>query len=182
MTEDRLSDAPPATAQIDHSITAQFDAHHAPIIARADGLSSAKGRVPPRAAHGSAPRGTPPARRSAGRRSGTRGEHRRIVIPTGLVGSSHAERRRAGVTRRRDLRRDAEMPEDPLDHGRLLDERDEAQAAASPGTRQDVEPECTFHQGCPSLAAGLAPRRLRGVSLRSLLGRQLPQPRVAAIP
>jgi hypothetical protein len=41
---------------------------------------------------------------------------------------------RAGGTRRRDLRRYAEMSEDPLDYGRLLDERDQAQAAAAPRT------------------------------------------------
>ncbi len=33
------------------------------------------------------------------------------------------------------------MSEDPLDHGRLFDERDQAQTAAAPGTRQHVKPE-----------------------------------------
>ncbi|MBI1875493.1 MAG: hypothetical protein HYS05_16615 [Acidobacteria bacterium] len=68
------------------------------------------------------------------------------MIPTGRIGSSDAERRRAGGTRRRDRGRGAEMSEDPLDHGRLLNERDEVQAAAAPGTRQDVKPEGALHQ------------------------------------
>jgi hypothetical protein len=56
------------------------------------------------------------------------------------------ERRRAGGTRRGDLGRDAKMPEDPADDGCLLDERDQAQAAATPGTRQHVKPKCALHQ------------------------------------
>ena len=44
-------------------------------------------------------------------------------------------------TRRRDLCRYAEMSEDPLDHGRLFDERDQAQAAAAPRTGQHIKPE-----------------------------------------
>jgi hypothetical protein len=43
-------------------------------------------------------------------------------------------------------------------------------AAATPGTRQHVKPECAFHQRRPTLAAGLAPRHLRGGSFTSLLG------------
>lgn len=39
--------------------------------------------------------------------------------------------RRAGWMRCGDLSRHAEMPEDPADDGRLLDERDQTQAAAS---------------------------------------------------
>ncbi|MPY89553.1 MAG: hypothetical protein GEU99_16705 [Luteitalea sp.] len=42
----------------------------------------------------------------------------------------------AGLTRRTYLRRQAEMPEDPPNHARLLDERDEP--PATPGTRQHV--------------------------------------------
>jgi hypothetical protein len=109
------------------------------------------------------------------------GEHRGIVIPTGLVGSSRAERRRAGGTRRRDLRRDAEMSEDPLDHGRLFDERDQAQTAAAPGTREHVKPERACHQGRPTLAAGSTPSRLGGISLTSLLGGRVLHPRIAAV-
>ena len=81
-------------------------------------------------------RGTPAARRRAGRLSGTSGtrvEHRAVVVPTTKIGNCRGERRRAGWTRRGDLGRHAEMPEDPADHGRLLDERDQAQAAARPG-------------------------------------------------
>jgi hypothetical protein len=62
------------------------------------------------------------------------------------------------------------MPEDPADHGRLLDERDQAQAAATPGARQHIEPEGACHQPRPTLAATVAPRRVRGVSLTTLLG------------
>ena len=62
------------------------------------------------------------------------------------------------------------MPEDPVDHGRLLDERDQTQAAAAARTRQHVHPKRACHQRRPTLAASVAPRRLRGVSFASPLG------------
>ena len=95
--------------------------------------------------------------------SGTGHEHRGVVIPTSLVGNSRVERRRSGGTRRRDLRRDAEMPEDPLDHDRLVDERDQAKTPAASRTRQHVTPERACHERRPTLAAGVTPRRLGGV-------------------
>ena len=73
-----------------------------------------------------------------------------------------------GGTRRGDLRRYAEMPEDPLDHGRLFDERDQAQTAAAPRTGQHIKPERACHQRRPTLTAGLTPRRLGGISLTGL--------------
>lgn len=59
-----------------------------------------------------------------GRRSGARFEHAgvRLARP---VEQAADERRRARGTRERQIRGQAEMPKDPSDHGRLLDERDE---------------------------------------------------------
>jgi hypothetical protein len=88
------------------------------------------------------PPSTSPACQRASRGCGSSGtgiEHRRAVIPSGLVGTLHAERWRAGGTRRGNLGRHAEMPEDPVDHRRFYDERDEAQTAATPGTRQHIK-------------------------------------------
>jgi hypothetical protein len=62
------------------------------------------------------------------------------------------------------------MPEDPADDGRLLDERDETHAAATPGAPQHVKPEGAGHQRRPTLPAGLTPRRLGGIRLTSRLG------------
>ena len=55
------------------------------------------------------------------------------------------------------------MPEDPADDRRLLDERNQTQAATTPGARQHVTPEGAGHQRRPAPAAGLTPRRLRGL-------------------
>jgi hypothetical protein len=65
-----------------------------------------------------------------------------------------------GGTRRRDLDRQAKVPEDPGDHGRLLDARDQAQPAATPGTRQHGKPTGARHERRPTLTAGAPPRRL----------------------
>ena len=122
---------------------------------------------------------TPPTHRRARRQAGTSGtdvEHRGTVVPTNLAGSSCGERRRASETRRGALGRHAEMPEDSLDHSRLFDERDQPQAAATPGASQNVKPEGARHQGCPRLAAGVARRSLRGASLTSLLAGRVLQP------
>ena len=59
------------------------------------------------------------------------------------------------------------MPEDPVDHGRLVDKRDQTQAATTPRTRQHVDPKRSGHEGCPRLAAGVTPRGFRGVRLTS---------------
>ena len=67
-------------------------------------------------------------------RSRTRVEHRGLIVPTRRVGNAREPRRRTGGTRRGRLGRQAEMPEDPVDHGRLLDERDQTQAAARPAS------------------------------------------------
>jgi hypothetical protein len=92
---------------------------------------------------------------------------------------------RAAVARGRDAARNfgrhAEMPEDPADHGRLLDERDQTQAAATPGT-QHVKPEGARHQRSPALAASLAPRRLRWVGFTRLLSDRFLRFRLATIP
>ncbi len=74
------------------------------------------------------------------------------------------------------------MMEDPADHRRLLDEDDQAQAAATRGTRQHVELEGALHQRRPPLATRSAPRGLRRVGLTSLRGGGLLQPRIAAFP
>lgn len=65
-----------------------------------------------------------------------------------------------GGTRRRDLDRQAKAPEDPGNHGRLLDARDQAQTAATPGTRQHGKPTGARHERRPTLTAGSPPRRL----------------------
>ena len=92
--------------------------------------------------------------RPSGRRSGARlpqvGVHRSLR-------EGVEQRRCAGRPRDGPLGRQAEMPEDPADDGRLLDERDQAQAAAASRTRQHLEPERPAHQVRP---AGL-PRRGR---------------------
>jgi hypothetical protein len=96
----------------------------------------------PRLARGFASQAHLRRARPTGRHSGTSGvEHRGIVVPGIRLTNAHAERRRAGGTRRGNLGRHVEMPEDPADHGRLFDERDQTQAAATPGTRQHVEPK-----------------------------------------
>jgi hypothetical protein len=153
LTERRFSDAPRASPRPQRRLARP---------SRADYNSWRRlvKRKGARSARGGAPRGTPPARRGAGRHSGasgTGGEHRGIVVPTIHIANSHAERRRAGGTPRGDLGRHAEMPEDPIDHRRLLDERDQAQAAAAPGAGQDVDPECARHERRPTLPADLPP-------------------------
>ena len=99
-------------------------------MAPAEGLSGARGlvrHVPARTRHTcSAPTDGP----SSGT-SGTRVEHRAVVVPTTHIANCRGERRRAGGPRRGDLRRHAEMPEDPADHGRLLDERDQGREIAT---------------------------------------------------
>lgn len=60
-----------------------------------------------------------------------------------MVGASSGvgnarERRRAGGTLRRHLGRQAEMPESPVDHGRLLDEHDQRQPATTARTGQPL--------------------------------------------
>ncbi len=61
--------------------------------------------------------------------------------PTRRVGNARADRRRAGGTRCGDRGWEAEIPEDAVDHGCLLDQRDDAQTAATPGTGQHVHAE-----------------------------------------
>ena len=73
------------------------------------------------------------------------------------------------------------MLEDPLDHGRLFDERDQAQAAAAPGTRQDVKPESARHERRPTLTAGFTPHCFGEISLEGLSGERLSLPRIATI-
>jgi hypothetical protein len=46
------------------------------------------------------------------------------------------------------------MSEHPLDHRGLFDERDQAQTAAAPGTRQHIEPEGTGHPATPTTDRG----------------------------
>lgn len=74
------------------------------------------------------------------------------------------------------------MPEDPLDHGRLLDERNQTQTTATPGTRQNIKPKRAFQQRRPTLTAGLTPRRLGGISLTSRVGGRVFHPRITAVP
>lgn len=65
------------------------------------------------------------------------------------VSSSQSSRSRKGMvvggTRRRDLDRQAKVPRDPGDHGCLLDARDQAQTAATLGTRQHGKPTGARH-------------------------------------
>jgi hypothetical protein len=70
-------------------------------------------------------------------------DDRRILVPTGGLGPVAPSRRGTGGTRRGDFGRQAEMPQDPIDYLPLLDERDQAEAAAAPGAGQNVEPEGT---------------------------------------
>ena len=89
-----------------------------------------------------------------------------LVRREGACDSAHL--RRACGTRRGDLGRHAEMPEDPADHGGLFDQRDQAQAATTPRTCQHIEPEAPLHQRRPTLATRSVLRRLRRVSLTGL--------------
>jgi CubicO group peptidase (beta-lactamase class C family) len=52
------------------------------------------------------------------------------------------------------------MPEDAGDHGRLLDQGDQAQAAATPRAGQHVKPKRALHQRGPQLAEMLLPGEL----------------------
>jgi hypothetical protein len=61
-------------------------------------------------------------------------------------------------------------------------ERDQAQTATAPGTRQDVTPTRACQQRRPTLAAGVAPRRLGGVCLTSRLGGRVLHACLATIP
>ena len=102
----------------------------------------------PRAACGRAPQAhLRPTDVQTVARSRTRVEHRGLVAPTSRAGNAREPRRRTGGTRRGRLGRQAEMPEDAIDHGRLLDERDQTQAAATPRTRQNVDPKRSGHEG-----------------------------------
>lgn len=58
----------------------------------------------------------------------------------------------SAATRRRDVGRDAHMPQNPPDHRRILEDGDKPQSAAALSTRQDVEPERSLHQRRPLLA------------------------------
>ena len=129
-------------------------------------------------------RGTPPARRQGIAEHRQEQGSNRIVKngdrtpeywrPNPLVGRPHGERWRARGMRRRDLCRYPEMSEDPLDHGRLFDERDQAQAAAAPRTGQHIKPERPAHQLGPLIRAspgGLCAARVpvfRGCLLANL--------------
>ena len=57
-----------------------------------------------------------------------------VASPGGLCLGVQAEWRRTAGTWCRDLGRQATGPQDPVDHGRLVDPRDQTQAAASAGT------------------------------------------------
>ena len=154
---------------------------HAPIETPADGWSAPSDIVWLVAPHYGAHLRHPDRRLSL-RSVRNKIEHRGIVVPGVRIANTHAERRCAGGTRRGDLvGRHAEMPEDPADHGRLSDERDQTQAAATPATRQHIKPEGARHQRRPTLAASLAPRRLRGVRFTSWLGGRFLQFRLATI-
>ncbi len=86
--------------------------------------------------------------------------------------------REAGIKKRRvargpwlrDLGRKPEMTENTLDHGRLIDERDQAHPSAAPRTGENVEAETPLHQARPAIARGSAcvVERLAGVA--ALLG------------
>lgn len=60
------------------------------------------------------------------------------IGPTKL-GGLDGDRRRPRRSRLRKLRWQAEMPQDPLNHTRLLNQRDEPEAPATARTSQDVE-------------------------------------------
>ena len=107
---------------------------------------------------------------TSGRRSRTRVEHRGVVVRTSRVGNACEPRRRAGRTWRGRLGGQAEMPEDPLHHGRLLDEGDQAQTAATPRTRQHIKSKGARHERRPTLTAGSPPRPLDEIRLPSLRG------------
>ena len=112
----------------------------------------------------------PTARRRAGRQAGPSGtgvELRVVGVPTSHIRTANAERPRVCRTRRGDLGRHAEVPEDPADYGSLFNQRDQAQAATTPRTRRHIKPEGPLHQRGPMLATRSLVRRLRRVSLRS---------------
>ena len=91
----------------------------------------------------------PPAHR---RPETVRSESR--FIPVDLRVARHGEqRRRTRGTSDRQIGRQAEMTQDPADDGGRLDERDEAQAAATARTRQHIELEGTPQQIRPDRAA-----------------------------
>jgi hypothetical protein len=79
-------------------------------------------------------RGAPPARRRAGRRSGTGVEHRGVVVPTSHVGDARGERRRSCGTRRGSLgrppqllgRRDHVLERPRLLEGNLIEKAERA--------------------------------------------------------
>jgi hypothetical protein len=54
------------------------------------------------------------------------------------------------------------MSEDPVDHGGLLDQRDQAQTAATARAGQHVHPEGAAHQYRPALASRVPSREIAG--------------------
>ena len=62
------------------------------------------------------------------------------------------------------------MTEDALDHGRLVDERDQAHPAAAPRAGEDVEAETPLHQTRPEIARGGACVLERFAGVAALLG------------
>jgi hypothetical protein len=90
-----------------------------------------------------------------GHTSGTpiAGRHRaggRFVLVGLRLARRREQRRRTGGTGDGQIRRQVEMPQDPADDGDVLDERDEAQAAAAARTRQHIEAERAASSCCSS--------------------------------
>ena len=75
-------------------------------------------------------------------------------LPAGFVWGVQPEWRHTCGTWCRDLGRQATGPEDPVDHGRLVDQRDQTQAAATAGTRQDVKCRTSVPSAMPSTRRG----------------------------
>jgi hypothetical protein len=68
-----------------------------------------------------------------------------------LRGIAGAVTERAGLG---DFRRQAEVSQDPVHHGRLLNQRDEAQSPTATRTGRDVDAKCPAHQLGPLIRAG----------------------------
>ncbi len=96
--------------------------------------------------------------------AGTRGRAARLGREVGQEVSG-LSRRGPGL---RDFGRESEMGEDPVDHTRILNGREQAHAPPTARTREDIKLEGAPHQGTTS-ARGNEPAALDSGAYRSMI-------------
>ena len=88
----------------------------------------------------------------------------------GQVSAAWEERRRSCGTGLWDRMRQPQMPQEPRNHHRVFDQRNQRQASTTPRTGEDIQPEAAVHQIRPVLVAPIGSVRRTEVLILGVVG------------